>query len=425
MKNEEITSFRDLVLQYHKSGQGDIAKCYSREQENKFYNLVALRLSNKYPQFVNYLDSYNLLKDNGQIVTTYMIDKKGFYDSQKNIIGIRHFLNRLTTSIFHEIVHKLGYLAGNGEIKKLPEIYREAGTEYITAETLKSKDTKACIFDNFWGRFPNTISSYFLEYILTKQINAVLGGESLEESILRGNLSFENKMIEFFGKQKYDDITKKITVINREFFCYSAFYNINSPRENQKLRKSMSTSIDNIQDMILKYGFDEKIKLVQNPEMAQNILDEMLRFSELRVRRKEGQHFVDNRFEEYFNSAKQNFSLKFPGITFKQKFIPDEWQTKYSDFKNVMQITAEEEEIVKRMGRENYRKCKGTLLERVFKTKFLKEQYDSDEQYFVTSSDRDFDRELKVAKTILPIASSDEKDTEERQEEIEKPYDMK
>ena len=76
MKNEEITSFRDLVLQYHKSGQGDIAKCYSREQENKFYNLVALRLSNKYPQFVNYLDSYNLLKDNGQIVTTYMIDKK-------------------------------------------------------------------------------------------------------------------------------------------------------------------------------------------------------------------------------------------------------------------------------------------------------------------------------------------------------------
>ena len=195
-KKEIKTSFKELFLLYRKLGYGNIARTYSVDDENKFYSIVAKKLAKKYPVFVNYENAYELLKDNGQIITIDTLGQKGFYDEKRNIIGIRHFLTRLTTTVFHEIVHKLSYIAGKGEIYKLPEVYREAGTEYITAETLKTKTTKACIFSNIWGRFPNTITSYYLDYIFVNQLNSILGDSSLEESILKGNLSFENRIEE-------------------------------------------------------------------------------------------------------------------------------------------------------------------------------------------------------------------------------------
>ena len=201
-KEKDKMLFKDLVVLYHKLGFGDIAKSYSVEEENKFYSLVISKLAKKYPKFVNYKEAYDLLKDNGQIFTISTIGKKGFYDEERNIIGIRHFLNRLTTTIFHEIVHKLSYLIGKGEITKLPEVYKEAGTEYITAETLKTRTTRACVFSNIWGKFPNTISSYYLDYIFVRQLNTIIGGEALEETILKGNLTFENKLKEQIGIKK-------------------------------------------------------------------------------------------------------------------------------------------------------------------------------------------------------------------------------
>lgn len=365
-KSTEKMSFKELVLLYHKLGFGNIAKAYSTEEENKFYNFVSRKLSEKYPKFVNYKQAYNLLKDNGQIVTISTTGQRGFYDDKRNIIGVKHFLDRLTTTIFHEIVHKLSYLIGNGKITKLPEVYREAGTEYITAEALKTKTTKACVFGNIWGKFPNTISSYFLEYIFVNQLNYLFGGDSLEESILKGNLSFENKLKQQLGEPKYDALTKKMTEMSKDFFYYAGFYNINSSKENVELRTKLMKSINIIQAFILQEGFNSKIRDAQTPEEANSILNELLEFSDLRLRVKEDDKFVDKAFRRYFNKAKKEFSARFPEENFNQRFTPDDWQTKYPEIQKVVQISPEEERKIRKMGKENYKKYKESFFKKLF-----------------------------------------------------------
>lgn len=391
-----MMTLKELVLLYRKLGYGDVSKIYSNEEENKFYNLVSSKLAEKYPKFVNYQEAYDLLKDNGRIVTINTPGQKGFYDDKRNIIGIKHFLDRLTTTIFHEIVHKLSYLIGNGKISKLPEVYREAGTEYITAETLKTKTAKACVFSNIWGKFPNTISSYYLDYVFVKQLNAILGGDALEESILKGNLSFEDRMKQYFGISKYDEITKKIGAISKDFFYYSAFYNINSAKENRELRARLEASIDTVQDFILKEGFYSKIKGVQTPEEANSILDTLLEFSELRLRTREDGKFVDTDFEEFFYGAKQEFSLRFPKERFKQKFIPDDWKVKYPDLEKVVEIPAEEKRKVVKMGKENYKKYREPFIKRIFGV-FAEDSNNAVSIRQISSnSNRNFDEELIV-----------------------------
>ena len=365
-KKEIKISFKELFLSYRKLGFGNIARTYSIEEENKYYSVVVNKLAKKYPSLVNYQEAYNLLKDNGQIVTVDTLGQKGFYDEERNIIGIRHFLTRLTTTIFHEIVHKLSYLTGKGEIYNLPEVYREAGTEYITAETLKNRNTKACIFSNIWGKFPNTISSYYLDYILVNQLNCILADNSLEESILKGNLSFENSLKSKMGIIKYDVITKKMTEINKDFFQYSAFYNLNSNKENEALKEKLTSAIDMVQYYILRTGFDERIKNAQSESEANKVLQDLLEFSELRLKRKEEKCFTDREFQIYFSKAKNEFYYKFPNAKFDYEFNPNEWGEKYPDLEKVIQIKPEEEKQVKKLGKENYKKFKESFLNRFF-----------------------------------------------------------
>lgn len=395
-KKEIKTSFKELFSLYRKLGFGNIARTYSVEEENKYYNVVASKLSKKYPDFVDYDEAYSLLKDNGQIVTIDTLGQKGFYDEVRNIIGIRHFLTRLTTTVFHEIVHKLGYLTGKGEIYKLPDVYREAGTEYITAETLKTKTVKACVFSNIYGRFPNTISSYYLDYILVNQLNSILGDSSLEESILRGNLSFENSLKKKMGIIKYDVLTKKMTDINKDFFQYSACYNVNSDKENEELRENLTSAIDTVQYYILRTGFDERIKKAQNAKEAKNILNDMLKFADLRLKKEENGIFVDREFQRYFNRAKEEFQYKFPNAQFEQVFIPDEWGNKYETLERVIQIKPEEEKQVKKLGKENYKKFKEGLISRFFSSGKYSDYYIIRKPH--REFTRNFNDELKVKK---------------------------
>ena len=404
-KKEIKTSFRELFLLYRKLGFGNIARTYSVEEENKYYNVVSSKLAKKYPNLVDYNEAYGLLKDNGQIVTIDTLGQKGFYDEVRNIIGIRHFLTRLTTTVFHEIVHKLGYLIGKGEIYKLPDVYREAGTEYITAETLKTKTVKACVFSNIYGRFPNTISSYYLDYIFVNQLNSILGDSSLEESILRGNLSFENSLKKKMGIIKYDVLTKKMTDINKDFFQYSACYNVNSDKENEELRENLTSAIDTVQYYILRTGFDERIKNVKNAKEANSILRDMLKFADLRLKKEEDGKFVDREFQIYFNKAKAEFNYRFPDVQFQQVFIPEEWGEKYQTLERIVQVKPEEEKQVKKLGKENYKKFKEGLISRFFSNGKYSDYYIVRKPHIEFS--RNFNEELRVkAKNPINNGSS-------------------
>ena len=404
-KREVKRSFKELFLLYRKLGYGDIAKTYSVEEENRFYNLVVRRLAKKYPKFVDYEEAYNLLKDNGQIVTIDTLGRKGFYDDKRNIIGIRHFLTRLTTTVFHEIVHKLSYLVGKGEIYKLPEVYREAGTEFVTAETLKTKNAKSCVFSNVWGVFPNTISSYYLDYIFVKQLDEILGDKSLEESILRGNLKFENRLKQQMGIIKYDVLTKKMSEISKNFFQYSACYEVNTEKENENLRESLTAAVDTVQYYILRAGFDNRIKASKNPEEANETLKAMLKFSDLRLRKQEDGKFVDREFQRYFEKAKMEFDYRFPNASFDSHiFTSDDWSEKYPDLEQVVQVKPEEEKHVKRLGKENYKRYKDSIFKKILGTQ-------NDDDFIIVRKPhieftRNFNEELRVINTTAGSAGA-------------------
>ena len=89
LKNETI-KLKDLTVLYHKLGYGNIAQFYNNDEANIYYSFVATKLSEKYPDLVAKKEIEDLLCDKGKILTIDSVIKKGFYDSERNIVAIKH-----------------------------------------------------------------------------------------------------------------------------------------------------------------------------------------------------------------------------------------------------------------------------------------------------------------------------------------------
>ena len=365
LKNETI-KLKDLTVLYHKLGYGNIAQFYNNDEANIYYSFVATKLSEKYPDLVAKKEIEDLLCDKGKILTIDSVIKKGFYDSERNIVAIKHYLNRVTTTLFHEIVHKISFLKGNGEIEKIPSVIKEAGTEKVTAETLMSKKTIGYVFGNVWGKFPNTISDYYLSYSFINQLNHIAGKNQIEKTILNGDLTFENRLKEIYGEEQYQDIVSGLTKIEEDFCEYSVYNSINGKKKNETLKERLSENIDALQDKILRLSYDKKVSEVKNHEEADEILRNMLSFSENRLRRKVDGKLTDRAFEEYFLNVKKTLESRFKGHKFDRHFDSDEWRKKYPELVDVVQITEEEKRKIAKDGKNNYKQAKGSFFSKLF-----------------------------------------------------------
>lgn len=342
-------SLKEIEKDYFKSKNGNIIKTYTHEEENNYYSFICKKISERYPEIVNFQKIYDFIKDKGHIVTIKSKGKEGFYDEKNDIIGIGHYLTKITTYLFHETVHKISNLFSKGKWKnnRLSNVYKEAGTEIITSNSLMSKMCKAWFNDSFVAICPNTVTSYYLETVFVNQLNQTVGNQELEKSILKGNDDFQDALEKKYGKKQAEELTKKIEDTCLNYFHYKKFLKILKPKDEEGYKRRIVEGIESIQDIIL-HSFDGKVNEVASSDDANKLLDELLEFSESRVRRvSEDGKIEDNRFKEYFYATKRKFKRMFPDGEFKQKFNPNDWVKKYSDYKEVEQISEEEKDKIR------------------------------------------------------------------------------
>ena len=357
---------KELTVLYHKMGLGDIAQTYTREQEKPYYTFVCKKIENRYPNLVSAKELEELISNNGRIVSIGSVVKNGFYDSRRNITAIGHYLNRISTYLVHEFVHKISFFMSKGKIENLPNVYKEAGTELVSTESTKTKDTVGYIFGNVWAKMPNTITDYYLEYSLVNQLNFLAGNEAMERTILCGENCFEDRLKEIFGEKGYQSITDVISRIAENFREYSVYHRINSKSKNEKLKESLLEDIDSVQTIILRKGFDDRISKVQNIEEANELLDSLLVFSDSRMRRKTQKGFSDIEFHNYFKNVKQLLSQRFNGYEFEQKFDASDWKNRFTELKDIVQITSEEKDKLISEGKKKYKEYKGNFWSNLF-----------------------------------------------------------
>lgn len=372
MNNIKIDE-KNLVVQYHKKRLGGIAQFYKKEDSDKYFYYVIDKLKKRYPRFIDEKKDFDLLTGVGRVITMDLLGKDGIYNSEDKNIGINHFLNRITTAFFHECVHKLSDLRNRKEFKNLPRIYIELGTELVTIESLKKNDGMMFLFDDLWGILPNTSTEYKPELLLVKQLGTLVSDECLEKTILQGSNEFFEEMISVIGRDKFESITKKIESVSKKRIKYTRYYGVEKEEKNRERQQELKVLINEIQDEILDLKFKKCIDDVNTPEEAKRVLEELLEFSNLRLRRFYNSEFHDEKFEKYFYAVKGKFENKFEGFYFEKKLDLDDWQRRYRICPKVEQISKDELDIVKLQAEKMRRRYNSNIFDRLFRRSSIDE----------------------------------------------------
>ena len=115
MKEEKI------VDEYYKRNVITVLNSYSNKTTYLFYSIVYKKILERYGKEFEDKDLVMKLVKNGKIYTASIISSGGSFDDRNGNILINQYLNRLTTFVFHEIVHKISWIKSkfskNGKAK--------------------------------------------------------------------------------------------------------------------------------------------------------------------------------------------------------------------------------------------------------------------------------------------------------------------
>jgi hypothetical protein len=233
-----------------------------------------------------------------------------------------------------------------------------------------NRNTKGYIFSNIWARFPNTISTYFLDYTMISQLSFFTPHNSLESSILNGDCSFLEQLKDTFGDEDSKVIINSFNEMSKQYDYYSKFYKVLSQREKNTKLSEIEKNIARIQSITLK-AFDKMAEGVSTTRQANVLLSKMLEYSEYRVRRKEDDGFHDDEFENYFNMIKARLQERFKSAKFKQSFNSNSWNG-LEDFHEVEQILPDERTEIDGLKRKILIDTKRTKLLSLLKIEMFK-----------------------------------------------------
>lgn len=337
-KDEELYN---LIKKYKKRKNGRIAKTYTREEELAIYEAVARIIDLKYDDIISKEEVYELLCKKGNIYTMdFCYDNKAGMCEQKSCnIGVNSIIRKITPTLMHELIHKLGFVRENKEFFKMNNIYLEAGTELVTSELLKTKDCYIEETNEIWTKTSDVQEVYFLSTALVNQINYLVGDNLLEKSILKGENYFEPAIIEKFGNHNSKYIQKQLEDIKEIEMEYKDNYSVST-------RELLKSKISNLQDNILDISFKKRYKSIENETEAEDYLKDLIDFSFQRVKFTDKNNPVpgDNSFEEYFKSQKSELEEKF-NTKFDIEYKRIDWLTKY-EYRVVDEIDDSEEKDI-------------------------------------------------------------------------------
>ncbi len=337
---------------------GTVVISYPTMLEEEIYKKLALILNTQYPKYCDEKDIVATLSSYGKIYTAQIRKDLGsaLYHINSSNILIYSFLNKLDENIVHELIHKLGFLKFNNDFYNMPKIYLEAGTELMTNTVLNKPDCRELLLGELWTKSVGVQPRYLIETSLVNQLNIACGESSLERSLLDGKNYFETEVKNLIGEEEYAVISSMIIDICRLEKRYWK-------NQNKILEKNIIEKINEYQDMILHSIFDRKIASVKDEATAKNVLQELMLFSDYRVKDK----MKDDKFKEYFEFEKKKLEGKFKTF-FEIDDISDTWAIRYPAIK--LEKTSNESEKIKiDFMAENFKKDQKGFFSRIFRPK--------------------------------------------------------
>ena len=317
---------------FQKNNYGIIVQSYPFEYERLIYEKIANLISRKYPEVVDEADIINTLTSAGSIYTMKVSSTHGhgFYHMNSADIGVYSYLDRISEELLHEIIHKLGFLKFNPEFYDMDTIYREAGTELVTHKVLGTSECKECIVRGIWTKAYGSEQEYLLQTVLVNQINQIIGGESLEKSVLQGTNDFQKTMNSVFGEAYSRTLNKRIKEIlgfEKEYWN-NYIKNGNDDVRERKIIKLIKV----FQDDLLHTRFDSIFDLISDKSEAESVLNKLVEFSNYRVKTKTVEDgeilFRDEEFKEYFSGYKERLEKKFK-TKFDVQYDEFQWEKEH------------------------------------------------------------------------------------------------
>ena len=147
------------------------------------------------------------------------------------------------------------------------------------------------------------------------------GQDVLERSILQGKNYIEPEIINLIGKEKYNVLFAKM----QDICLLEKMYWKSGKKQSRE--QAFYKKVLEFQDDVLKEIFGARIKKVENKEDAEELLNELMHFSDFRVRL-ENPSEKDEIFDVFFNEQKKLLEEKF-NTRFKIKDITSSWKGRY------------------------------------------------------------------------------------------------
>lgn len=370
------SSLERISKRYRALFFGDVAKGYTDIEESIVYREVANLISAKYGDIISKEEIESILASKGKIFTMVVKNRVAFYEYQTGNIGIPHFL-RLTTTLCHELVHKLGYLQKDSTFSDMNPVFKEAGTEFVSATSLDDKFGRILIFNGVYGKFPEKTDEEYLSIALVNQLNQALGGKSLERSILRGHDYFKEEIIKRWGNDYYVHFSENIKDIARIESEYWKEYRDLDEDEKATIETDLKHRIADFQDTIIDVEFGSRVQNVKTREEAESFLKELKEFGMNRIRYSrsspEGKReYYDPNFVDIFEHFKQNLEVDFGNIDIQ--YDEFEWVKRFPKkeiIKEVSEQEADEVYLLARDIRKSIKASKGlaAFISKVFKDK--------------------------------------------------------
>lgn len=334
---------------YKKMKWGYLAKAYSKDEENVFYKEISKNIFKKYGDLISEKEAFEILSKRGKIYTIDPKNIKGFYELKTGNIGIPHFLNRITTTLLHECVHKIGFEKNDVSFRNMSPVFKEAGTELVTSRTMDDKEGKEFLFGNVWSKLPCKVDDSFLSVCIVNQLNEAVGDNLLEKSILQGKDFFKPAIIKKYGENKYVFLKEKLEDLVREEKRYWGMYSYYSDDEKSEEENKMFQEVKLLEDFILKAEFDDRINNVVDHKSGLDFLESLKSFGLNRSKTKEVDEngeivFSDDSFSKYFFDCKGMIENKF-GKT-NVNFDENEWQHLYENKETLNEVSDEEKREV-------------------------------------------------------------------------------
>jgi len=352
----------EVVSEYYKKNVITVLNSYSKKTMYLFYSIVYKKIVDRYgDEFIDKV-LLNQLLEHGKIYTANIVSGDGSFDGRNGNILINHYLDKLTTFIFHEIVHKISWIRSGRKENKLNSVSNEGGVNIVTNESLKTSDGKMLYFGNYLAMHPNIVNGTYLTYeLFMSQLNQVVGDEALPKSILNGNNSFDKKCEKIFGKEKYDEIISKIRNIHIKNRSYWREYK-NQGDRFKALEKELSEKVEDTQNQILTYAFDALSQDVKSKQEAEEYLSRLVSFANYRIRPLNGKKTEDRFFVEYYKKQKEELEERI-GTSLKTQYDDTAWDNKYKFVRlDVEEVPKEEYDEIREKG---YKEQKRIMLRRV------------------------------------------------------------